>query len=153
MCSSDLGMGLSFNVEAGELRLTDTRPGTQDLFTATVASGSVFRLALAGDRRIGSLVAPNTSQITGGGILDLRSDTAGTGRTVFAYAQPGVATTNLGADVTLDVSTLTDITGITGSTGSVLQIGSAGAPRKLTLTQSVDGTFAGTVQEIGRAHV
>jgi len=137
---------LRFNVEAGELRLTDSRAGLQNLFTASVASGATFRVALADDRQIGSPVAPNVSQITGGGILDLRSNVAGTGRTVFAYAQPDVATTNLGADVTLDVSTLTDITGITGDIGSVLQIGSAGAGRELTLTQSVDGTFAGTVQ-------
>ncbi|NBX34522.1 hypothetical protein EBR16_04065, partial [bacterium] len=137
---------LRFNVEAGELRLTDSRAGLQDLFTATIATGATFRVALADDRQIGSLVAPNVSQISGGGILDLRSDTAGVGRTVFAYAQPGVATTHLGADVTLDVSTLTDITGVTGDLGSFLEIGSAGSGRVLTLTQSVDGTFAGVVQ-------
>lgn len=137
---------LSFNIEAGELRLTDARVGMQDLFTATIAAGATFRIALAGDREIGVLNDPASSQISGGGILDLRSDVVGTNRTVFALAQPGVATTNLGADVTLDVSTLTDITGITGAAGSVLQIGSVGAGRELTLTQSVDGAFGGTVQ-------
>ena len=137
---------LSFNIEAGELRLTDARVGTQDLFTATIAAGATFRIALAGDREIGVLNDPASSQISGGGILDLRSDVAATNRTVFALAQPGVATTNLGADVTLDVSTLTDITGITGAAGSVLEIGSVGAGRVLTLTQSIDGAFAGAVQ-------
>ena len=137
---------LSFNIEAGELRLTDARGGTQDLFTATIAAGATFRIALAGDREIGVLNDPASSQISGGGILDLRSDVAATNRTVFALAQPGVATTNLGADVTLDVSTLTDITGITGAVGSVLEIGSVGAGRVLTLTQSIDGAFAGAVQ-------
>ena len=137
---------LDFNIEAGELRLTDSRPGLQDLFTATIAAGSTFRLALAGDRDIGVLGDPLSSQITGGGTLDLRSDTVGGARTVFAYAQPGVAITNLGADVTLDVSTLTDITGITGATGSILEIGSVGGGRALTLTQSVDGAFGGVVQ-------
>jgi len=137
---------LRFNIEAGELRLTDERAGLQDLFTATIASGATFSLALAGDRDIGLLNTPGSSQISGGGILDLRSDTAGLARTVFAYAQPGVDTTNLGADITLDVSTLTDITGVTGDAGSILQIGSTGPGRELTLTQSVDGTFAGTIQ-------
>lgn len=136
---------LTFNIEAGELRLTDARVGTQDLFTATIATGATFRIALAGDREIGVLNNPASSQISGGGILDLRSDVAGANRTVFALAQPGVATTNLGADVTLDVSTLTDITGVTGAVGSVLQIGSVGGGRVLTLTQSVDGVFAGLV--------
>ena len=137
---------LRFNVEAGELRLTDSRLGEQDLFTAIIASGATLSLALADNRRIGSLVPPSVSQISGGGILDLRSDVVGVARTVFAYAQPGVATTNLGADITLDVSTLTDITGITGSTGSVLDLGAAAPGRTLSLTQSVDGVFAGDLQ-------
>ncbi|MFM7242441.1 MAG: hypothetical protein ACKO3A_10265 [Opitutia bacterium] len=137
---------LRFNVEAGELRLTDSRLGEQDLFTAIIATGATFSLALADDRRIGSLVAPSVSQISGGGLLDLRSDVVGVSRTVFAYAQPGVATTNLGADITLDVSTLTDITGITGATGSILDLGAAAPGRTLSLTQSVDGVFAGDLQ-------
>ena len=111
-----------------------------------IASGATLSLALADNRRIGSLVPPSVSQISGGGILDLRSDVVGVARTVFAYAQPGVATTNLGADITLDVSTLTDITGITGATGSVLDLGAAAPGRTLSLTQSVDGVFAGNLQ-------
>ena len=137
---------LRFNVEAGELRLTDSRLGEQDLFTAIIASGATLSLALADDRRIGSLVPPSVSQISGGGILDLRSDVAGVARTVFAYAQPGVATTNLGADIILNVSTLTDITGITGAAGSILDLGAAAPGRTLSLTQSVDGVFAGDLQ-------
>jgi hypothetical protein len=137
---------LRFNVEAGELRLTDSRLGEQDLFTAIIASGATLSLALADNRRIGSLVPPSVSQISGGGILDLRSDVVGVARTVFAYAQPGVATTNLGADITLDVSTLTDITGITGAAGSILDLGAAAPGRTLSLTQSVDGVFAGNLQ-------
>ena len=137
---------LRFNVEAGELRLTDSRLGEQDLFTAIIASGATLSLALADNRRIGSLVPPSVSQISGGGILDLRSDVVGVARTVFAYAQPGVATTNLGADITLDVSTLTDITGITGAAGSILDLGAAALGRTLSLTQSVDGVFAGNLQ-------
>ena len=137
---------LRFNVEAGELRLTDSRLGEQDLFTAIIASGATLSLALADNRRIGSLVPPSVSQISGGGILDLRSDVAGVARTVFAYAQPGVATTNLGADITLDVSTLTDITGITGAADSILDLGAAAPGRTLSLTQSVDGVFAGDLR-------
>ena len=137
---------LRFNVEAGELRLTDSRLGEQDLFTAIIASGATLSLALADDRRIGTLVPPSVSQISGGGILDLRSDVAGVARTVFAYAQPGVATTNLGADITLDVSTLTDITGVTGAAGSILDLGAAAPGRTLSLTQSVDGVFAGDLR-------
>ncbi len=137
---------LRFNVEAGELRLTDSRLGEQDLFTAIIASGATLSLALADDRRIGTLVPPSVSQISGGGILDLRSDVAGVARTVFAYAQPGVATTNLGADITLDVSTLADITGVTGAAGSILDLGAAAPGRTLSLTQSVDGVFAGNLQ-------
>jgi len=137
---------LRFNVEAGELRLTDSRLGEQDLFTAIIASGATLSLALADNRRIGSLVPPSVSQISGGGILDLRSDVAGVARTVFAYAQPGVATTNLGADITLDVSTLADITGITGAAGSILDLGAAAPGRTLSLTQSVDGVFAGDLR-------
>ena len=135
---------LRFNIEAGELRLTDSRAGTQDIFTATIAAGASFRIALSGDREIGVLNTPGSSQITGGGTLDLRSD--GTPRVVTAFAQPGVATTNLGAQITLDVSNLPDITGVTGDAGSVLQIGALGAGRTLTLTQDVDGSFAGIVQ-------
>jgi hypothetical protein len=145
---------LRFNVEAGELRLTDGRAGLQDLFPATIATGATFRVALAGDRRIGILADPTSSQISGGGVLDLRSDTVGGARAVFAFAQPQVATTNLGADITLDVSTLADVTGVTGDVGSTLQIGPLGTPpdtRTLTLTQSVDGVFAGTIQ--GDAHL
>ena len=134
---------LRFNVEAGELRLTDARVGTQALFTAAIADAATFRLALAADRTIGVLNTPGSSQISGGGTLDLRS--TGGARTVSALAQPGVATTNLGAAVTLDVSTLTDITGVTGDAGSFLQIGTTGPSRELTLTQSVDGAFAGTI--------
>ncbi len=137
---------LRFNVEAGELRLTDSRLGEQDLFTAIIASGATLSLALADDRRIGTLVPPSVSQISGGGILDLRSDVAGVARTVFAYAQPGVATTNLGADITLDVSTLADITGVTGAAGSILDVGAAAPGRTLSLTQSVDGVFAGDLR-------
>jgi hypothetical protein len=137
---------LSFNIEAGELRLTDSRAGEQDLFTAAIATGATLRLALAADRRIGGPVAPTASQISGGGILDLRSNAVGSARTVFAYAQPGVATTNLGADITLDVSTLTDITGITGAADSILDLGAAAPGRTLSLTQSVDGVFAGDLQ-------
>ena len=137
---------LRFNVEAGELRLTDSRLGEQDLFTAIIASGATLSLALADNRRIGTLVPPSVSQISGGGILDLRSDVAGVARTVFAYAQPGVATTNLGADITLDVSTLTDITGITGAADSILDLGAAAPGRTLSLTQSVDGVFAGDLR-------
>jgi hypothetical protein len=135
---------LSFNIEAGELRLTDARAGTQDLFTATIAAGATFRVALSGDRKIGVLNTPGSSQIAGGGTLDLRSD--GTPRVVTAFAQPGVATTNLGAGITLDVSNLTDITGVTAETGAILAIGALGAGRTLTLTQSIDGVFAGTLQ-------
>ena len=137
---------LSFNIEAGELRLTDSRAGEQDLFTAAIATGATLRLALADNRRIGTLVPPSVSQISGGGILDLRSNAVGSARTVFAYAQPGVATTNLGADIILNVSTLTDITGITGAAGSVLDLGAAAPGRTLSLTQSVDGVFAGSLQ-------
>jgi hypothetical protein len=137
---------LRFNVEAGELRLADSRLGEQDLFTAVIASGATLSLALADNRRIGSLVPPSGSQISGGGILDLRSDVASVARTVFAYAQPGVATTNLGADITLDVSTLTEITGITGAADSILDLGAAAPGRTLSLTQSVDGVFAGDLQ-------
>lgn len=135
---------LSFNIEAGELRLTDARAGTQDLFTATIAAGATFRVALSGDREIGVLNTLGSSQISGGGTLDLRSD--GTPRVVTAFAQPGVATTNLGAGITLDVSHLAAITGVTGAAGSVLQIGALGAGRTLTLTQDVDGSFSGAVQ-------
>jgi autotransporter-associated beta strand protein len=135
---------LRFNIEAGELRLTDARVGTNPIFTATIATGATFQVTLAGDREIGVLNTPGSSQITGGGTLDLRAD--GNARVVTAFAQPGVATTNLGSQITLDVSNLLDITGVTGDAGSVLQIGALGAGRALTLTQSIDGVFAGSLQ-------
>lgn len=135
---------LSFNIEAGELRLTDARAGTQDLFTATIAAGATFRVSLSGDREIGVLNTPGSSQISGGGTLDLRSD--GAPRVVTAFAQPGVATTNLGAGITLDVANLAAITGVTADAGAILEIGALGGGRTLTLTQSIDGVFAGTLQ-------
>ena len=135
---------LDFNIEAGELRLADLRTTTESLLKANIAAGATFRVALSGDRDIGISGDPASSQISGAGLLDLRSDGAAM-RIVTAYAQPGVATTNLGANVTLDVSALLNITGITGDAGSVLEIGSLGGGHELTLTQSIDGSFGGTL--------
>ena len=136
---------LDFNIEAGELRLADLRTTSEALLEANIAAGATFRVALSGDRDIGVSGDPNSSQISGAGLLDLRSDGAAM-RIVTAYAQPGVATTNLGANVTLDVSALLNITGITGDASSVLDIGSLGGGRALALTQSIDGAFGGTLQ-------
>jgi autotransporter-associated beta strand protein len=136
---------LDFNIEAGELRLADLRTTTEALLKANIAAGATFRVALSGDRDIGISGDPASSQISGAGLLDLRSDGAAM-RIVTAYAQPGVATTNLGANVTLDISALLNITGITGDAGSVLEIGSLGGGHELTLTQSIDGSFGGTLQ-------
>ena len=136
---------LDFNIEAGELRLADLRTTTEALLKANIAAGATFRVALSGDRDIGISGDPASSQISGAGLLDLRSDGAAM-RIVTAYAQPGVATTNLGANVTLDISALLNITGITGAAGSVLEIGSLGGGHELTLTQSIDGSFGGTLQ-------
>ena len=136
---------LDFNIEAGELRLADLRTTSEALLKANIAAGATFRVALSGDRDIGISGDPASSQISGAGLLDLRSDGAAM-RIVTAYAQPGVATTNLGANVTLDISALLNITGITGAAGSVLEIGSLGGGHELTLTQSIDGSFGGTLQ-------
>ena len=134
---------LDFNVEAGELRLADRRTvGTPAMLTAAIAADATFQVTLSGDRTIG---AAGPSEISGLGKLDIQSDGLGT-RRVTVSTQPTVSTTNLGANVVFDVSALTAITGVTGDAGSVLEIGSLGGGRVLTLTQSIDGAFGGTLQ-------
>jgi len=95
---------------------------------------------LSGDRTLGS-------EITGTGILDLRSPgDALPIKVVTVTAQPSVTTTNIGANVRLDVSGVNAITGLTADSNSYLQIGALGAGRTLTLTQSTDGVFGGTIE-------
>ncbi|MEY4033499.1 MAG: hypothetical protein RL492_693 [Verrucomicrobiota bacterium] len=127
-----------FKVEQGILTLNDTRAGTLPMLTANVSADATFRVNLANARTLGS-------EITGTGILDLQAATAGV-KLVTVTSQPTVTTTNIGSNVRLDVSGITAITGLTAETGSFLQIGALGAGRTLTLTQTKDGVFNGTLE-------
>ena len=127
-----------FKVEQGILTLNDTRAGTLPMLTANVSADATFRVNLANARTLGS-------EITGTGILDLQAATAGV-KLVTVTSQPSVTTTNIGSNVRLDVSGITAITGLTAETGSFLQIGALGAGRTLTLTQTKDGVFNGTLE-------
>ncbi len=129
-----------FKVEAGILTLTDSRAGTPAMLTANVSSGATFRVKLAGARTLGT-------EISGTGLLDLQSTVGGAVKVVTVTAQPSVTTTNIGSNVRLDVSGISAVTGITAEAGSFLNIGLiGGANRTLTLTQSTDGVFNGTLQ-------
>ena len=127
-----------FKVEQGILTLNDTRAGTLPMLTANVSADATFRVRLSNSRTLGS-------EITGTGILDLQAATAGV-KLVTVTSQPSVTTTNIGSNVRLDVSGITAITGLTAETGSFLQIGAVGAGRTLTLTQTKDGVFNGTLE-------
>jgi autotransporter-associated beta strand protein len=127
-----------FKVEQGILTLNDTRAGTLPMLTANVSADATFRVRLSNSRTLGS-------EITGTGILDLQAATAGV-KLVTVTSQPSVTTTNIGSNVRLDVSGITAITGLTAETGSFLQIGAVGAGRTLTLTQTKDGVFSGTLE-------
>ena len=131
-----------FEVEAGILTLNDTRAGTLPMLNADVSAGATFRVNLANARTLGS-------EITGTGTLDLQAATAGV-KLVTVTSQPTVTTTNIGANVRLDVSAITAITGVTAGTATVaggfLQIGALGAGRTLTLTQATDGVFNGVLE-------
>jgi autotransporter-associated beta strand protein len=131
-----------FKVEAGILTLTDSRAGTPAMLIANVSSGATFRVKLAGDRTLGT-------EISGTGILDLQNDNSLTGavKVVTVTSQPTVTTTNIGSNVRLDVSGINAVTGITAEAGSFLNIGLiGGSNRTLTLTQSTDGVFNGTLE-------
>jgi len=128
----------NFKVEQGILTLTDSRNGTLPMLNAAVSAGATFRVKLANARTLGS-------EITGTGILDLQASSAGV-KLVTVTSQPTVTTTNIGNNVRLDVSGINAITGITADTGSFLQIGALGAGRTLTLTQTTDGVFSGTIE-------
>jgi len=128
----------NFKVEQGILTLTDSRNGTLPMLNAAVSAGATFRVKLANSRTLGS-------EITGTGILDLQASSAGV-KLVTVTSQPTVTTTNIGNNVRLDVSGINAITGITADTGSFLQICALGAGRTLTLTQTTDGVFSGTIE-------
>ena len=128
-----------FKVEQGILTLTDSRAGSGiPMLTANVSAGATFRVKLANSRTLGS-------EITGSGILDLQASSAGV-KLVNVISQPSVTTTNIGNNVRLDVSGINAVTGITADTGSFLQIGALGVGRTLTLTQTSDGVFSGTIE-------
>lgn len=128
-----------FKIEAGILTLTDSRVGTQAMLTAAVSAAATFRVKLAASRTLGS-------EITGTGILDLQAADLLSVKLVTVTAQPTVTTTNIGANVRLDVSGITAISGVTADTGSFMQIGAIGVGRTLTLTQNTSGVFNGTLE-------